>query len=92
MRQKIRNRLHISIDGADLTGATNPELYVRQGIVGLFRTYVPQILSPNEILVEIPYKDAMELHCGTCSLQLAWTDADGNPRASNPVDVSVGTF
>ena len=92
MLQKIKNTLHICVEGADLTGAKNPELYIRQGIVGMFRTYVPQILSSNEILVEIPYEDAMKLRPGTCALQLAWTDASGNPRASSPTNVSVGAF
>ena len=29
MRQKIENNLHIEVAGADLTGATKPELYPR---------------------------------------------------------------
>jgi hypothetical protein len=90
MRQKIKNTLHIDVEGADLTGATKPELYLRQGISGFFRSYTPEILSATEVLAEIPFDDAMQLRGGRVALQLAWTDANGNPMASDAAEVDVG--
>lgn len=91
MRQKIENNLHIDVEGADLTGVTKPEFYVKQGMRVFFQ-YVPEILSSTELLVTIPYEDAMRLTGTTCALQLAFTDADGNPRATEPAEVSVGVL
>lgn len=91
MRQKIENNLHIAVDGADLTGATKAELYLRQG-TGKFFQYTPEILSENEILVTIPFEDAAQLSPTTAMLQLAWTDADGNPVSTEPCSVDVGVL
>ena len=91
MRQKIENHLHITVEGADLTGATKAELYLRQGM-GRFYQYTPEILSESEILVTIPFEDAAQLSPTTAMLQLAWVDADGNRIATDPEVVSVGVL
>ena len=91
MQQRIKNKLHLTVEGADLTGATKLELYVKQGIRTFFQ-YEPEILSSAELLVTIPYEDAMRLMCSACQLQLAFTDANGNPQATEPKEVSVGVL
>lgn len=91
MRQKIENNLHIEVAGADLTGATKPELYLRQG-TGKFFQYTPQILSENEILLTVPYEDAMQLSPTGVSLQLVYVDANGKPVSTEPAAVDVGVL
>ena len=91
MQQRIENRLHLTVEGADLTGAKKPELYVKQGMRTFFQ-YEPEILSGSELLVTVPYEDAMQLSRTTCMLQLAFTDAEGNPVATEPEEVSVGAL
>ena len=91
MRQKITNKLHLAVEGADLTGATHLEVYVRQGLRTFFQ-YTPEVLSSAELLVTIPYEDAMRLMGSACQLQLAFTDANGNPQATEPKEVSVGVL
>lgn len=88
MREKIENRLKITCDDVDLTGATNIEFYVKQG--RFFRSYTPDVLSSSEMTVIIPFDDAMELRGGEAQLQFAFTDADGTPRASDVVIKDVG--
>ena len=80
MRKRIRNALHITCDDVDMTTVSDIEFYVRQ--IRFFRQYTPEVLSPREMLVEIPFEDAMELESGNVRLQFAFTDADGNPRAT----------
>jgi len=88
MKNKIQNQLHISCEDADLTTASNIEFYLRQGT--LFKQYSPTVVSDHEMLVVIPREDAMKLKYGTTELQFAFTDAGGNPRASEVERIPVG--
>lgn len=90
MRQRMENSLLIKVDGIDLTTASNIEFYIRQA--GSFFQYTPEVISPEEMLVAIPYEDAMKLTTGECRLQFALTDANGTPLATEVKTVSVGTL
>ena len=83
MRKRIGNKLSIICDDVDLTKATNIEFYVRQG--DLFSQYTPVVVSPSQMTVDIPFEDAMKLTDEDVKLQMAFTDGDGNPRASEIV-------
>lgn len=87
MREKIENRLKITCDSIDLTTLTNIEFYVRQA--HFFGCYVPSVISPSEMVVVIPLNDAKKLREGEAKLQFAYTDANGNPDASNVVSLKV---
>lgn len=87
MRQKIKNTVHISVDGIDLTTLTNIEFYVRQ--VNKFFQYTPQIIDASNMIVTIPKEDADELCCACVKLQFAFTDKDGNDDASEVVSVPM---
>ena len=89
MRERIRNELHIEVDGVDLTTVRNIEFYVRQGKC-FFRTYPAFVVSPSEMTVSIPFEDAMQLTSSMASLQFAFVDANGTPRASEPAAEPVG--
>ena len=88
MRDKIQNTLKISCSGIDLTAVSNIEFYVRQK--GFFGCYVPAVISPSEMAVIIPLQDAMKLEPGKASLQFAYKDENGTPRASGIVTRTVG--
>lgn len=90
MREKIRNTLTITCDSVDLTAVTNIEFYVRQA--KFFGCYTPTVVSPNAMVVVIPLEDAKKLRTGEVKLQFAFTDANGNPDATNVVTKTVGEF
>ena len=90
MRRKIQNGLMVSVEGADMEEASQIEFYVRQGPV--FFSYTPQVISSEELYVEIPFADAMQLETAPVQLQFAFVDGDGNPRASGIVELFVGDF
>lgn len=90
MREKIENRLKITCDSVDLTALTNIEFYVRQSY--FFGCYVPSVISAHEMLVIIPFEDARKLRGGKVELQFAFTDAYGNPDASEIVECKVDDF
>lgn len=87
MRQRMKNYLHIAVGGVDLTTASNIEFYIKQG--GLFLQYTPEVVSSGEMLVEIPYDDAMKLASGEVRVQFALTDENGTPRATDPKAIPV---
>lgn len=88
MRRRIENKLHIVCNDVDLTTLTNIEFYLKQG--GLFFQYVPEVISANEMLIDIPMEDAMMLRLAAVQVQFAFTDANGTPMASDIVDCAVG--
>ena len=90
MRQKIENNLYITCSNVDLTTVTNIEFYVRQ--LNFFGCYSPQVLSANEMLVVIPFEDACKLRKGTAEVQFAFVEANGTPRATDPMEVTVGNM
>ena len=90
MRKKIENRLKITCDDVDLTTITDVEFYVRQ--FNFFETYTPTVISTNEMIVIIPFEDAKKMREGDVKLQFAFTDSDGNPRASDVVEMNVDTL
>lgn len=52
--------------------------------------YVPTVVDETHLLVTIPFADAMQLDPGrSARLQLALTDADGNPQAADIVTQPV---
>lgn len=87
MRRRIQNSLKITCNGLDLTTVTDIEFYVRQP--GFFGMYIPSVVSASEMVVTIPLADAKKLAKGTVELQFAFTDAEGNPDASDIVKTEV---
>ena len=90
MRKKIKNTLKITCTDIDLTTLKNIEFYVRQ--LNFFGSYVPFVISANEMAVVIPFEDAKKLRNGNVELQFAFTDADGNHDASEIVNSTVGNL
>ena len=76
MRQKIENHLFIEVDGVDLNSCSGLEFYVKQD--HLFFQYIPEVKSASEMLVTVPYKDAIKLRRTPVQIQFAFTDANGN--------------
>lgn len=87
MIQKTRNALYIEVSGVDLMSCRNLEIYIKQS--GFFRQYTPEVISSSELLVVVPYEDAMLLYHSDVRIQLAFTDENGNPRATKPRRVTV---
>ena len=88
MREKIENRLTITIDGAlDLTKATALRIYLRQGYT--FREYAPDVVDASTLSVKIPYADAMALTNTAAQIQLACKTAEGEAIASEVLTVPV---
>lgn len=88
MRRNIENNLVIEVEGAALTGWSDPELYIRQGC--RFLQYTPSLVDDSHIAVTVPLEDARQLNSGPGQIQLAYTDANGVPRASEIEDIQVG--
>lgn len=87
MREKIENLLKITCEDIDLTTLTNIEFYVKQ--LRFFGCYTPIVISPTEMAVKIPLSDAKKLVTGDVKLQFAFTDENGNPDASEVIEVKV---
>lgn len=90
MREKIQNQLVIECTGIDLTTVTDIEFYVKQS--EFFGRYVPEVVSPSEMVVVIPFADARRLRAGEVQLQFAFVDENGVPRASENVTETVGVL
>lgn len=91
MKQKIKNQLYIEVPAkCELMKAKNIEFYVKQG--SNEKTYEPTVVSDTEMIVEIPYEDAMALNYGGVKLQFAYTDMYDNDHASEVLKTSVGEF
>lgn len=88
MRRNIENNLIIEVEGAALTGWSEPELYIRQGC--RFLQYTPSLVDDSHIAVTVPLGDARQLNSGPGQIQLAYTDANGVPQASEIEDIQVG--
>jgi hypothetical protein len=88
MREKIQNTLKIACKGLDLTTISNIEFYVTQ--TGFYGCYVPEVVSPTEMVVIVPFEDAKRLKRGKVELQFAFTDANGIPNAVDPIEEDVG--
>ena len=88
MKQKIKNALKIKCEDVDLETVSNIEFYLRQGKE--MRVYLPTVIDSHTMLVTIPYEDAMVLGVSPARMQFAFTDAEGNPRASEIVTRPVG--
>jgi hypothetical protein len=88
MDRRIRNTLSITCDDLDLTTISNIEFYVRQA--GLFFQYEPEVKSANEMVVVVPFADAMKLRLGDVQLQFAYTDSEGIPGKSEIREMPVG--
>ena len=87
MRQRIENKVLLTCTDVDLNSLSNLEVYIRQG--HLFFQYVPAVQSSTEMIVTIPYDDAMKLKNDKVKIQFAFTDADGNHDASVIKEASV---
>lgn len=87
MRQKIANKLTISVDGVDLTSLKKIEFYLRQAL--FFQTYTPTVVNSTTMVIEIPKVDADKLRHGNVDLQFAFTDAAGIDDASDVTTVGV---
>lgn len=87
MRQRIENELSVTVEGVDLTTVRDLVFWVRQSSV--FLEYVPEIADSGTMLVHIPKEDAMKLRSSDVEMQLAFTDGEGRPMASDIVRMSV---
>lgn len=87
MRQKIENNLIVEVEGVDLTTCSGLEFYVKQS--NLFFQYEPEVKDAGEMLVRIPFSDAMKLRRNPVQIQFAYTDKNGNPDASETVEIPV---
>lgn len=89
MRQKIRNKLRITVEGETMTAVTGIEFYIRQGT--FFWEGVPEVEDDHTLVVSVPKEAADRLTAGKwASLQFAYTDAVGVPQASEVLKVPVG--
>ena len=88
MRRNIENNLVIEVEGAALTGWSEPELYIRQGC--RFLQYTPSLVDDSHISVTVPWEEERQLNTGPGQIQLAYTDANGVPQASEIEDIQVG--
>jgi len=80
MIQKIKNTILINVTGQTFTTCTNFKVYVSQ--IDILKEYVPSVISNTQVSFVIPATDALLFREGSCKIQMAWTDADGNPRAT----------
>lgn len=89
MRQRIENKITIDVTGADdLTTVSNLVIWIYQPLAKL--EYTPMVVSAEQLLVTIPFEDAMKLRSeNTAEIQIAYTDADGNKKASDIVTIAV---
>lgn len=53
---------------------------------------MPDVVDANHMTVVIPFEDAMRLSQGKAKLQFAFVDANGNPQATDIIEVSVHDF
>ena len=88
--QKVKNTLSITVDGAEFLTARNIEFYVKQR--STFFQYTPEVISDTQIMVTIPYEDAMKLSDHDVYLQLAYTDQNGNVVVTEKKTYSVSVF
>lgn len=86
MREKIKNLLQIEVSGVDLTALQNIEFYIKQN--GNLLQYKPTVISASEMVVTVPFEDAMRLKEGAALLQFAFIE-NGTPRASDIERVNV---
>lgn len=90
MRKRIRNDLLITCEDIDLQTVSHIEFYVKQ--LAFFGKYTPEVLSAHEMVVRIPFEDAMRLRSGDVELQFAFADQDGVPMASEIERRKVSDF
>ena len=84
----MKNRLCVTCEDVDLTAVRGIEFYLKQQ--DFFRQYEPQVVSAHEMLVEVPLEDAKLLTKNSVLLQFAFTDPDGNTRATEIESIPVG--
>lgn len=87
MRQRIENYLFVGVEGVDLTTVKNLVFWVKQ--LSVFLEYSPEVVDSSTLMVHIPKEDAMKLWDSNAEMQLAFTDSDGRPMASDIVCMSV---
>ena len=87
IREKIQNQIKVTCEDVDLTKIADIEFYVKQ--LSFVGTYTPDVISEHEMVVTIPFEDAMRLMRGKAKLQFAFVDENGVPRASDPIEVDV---
>lgn len=87
IREKMRNTIKVNCTGIDLTTCSNIEFYMRQA--RFYGCYTPVVLSPTEMVVDIPCADAEKLTCAPIEMQFAFVDANGIPDASDVVAEEV---
>ena len=89
MRQKIQNRLRITVEGEAMTTVTDLEFYIRQGT--FFWEGPAEVEDDHTLIVTVPKETADRLVAGKwVQLQFAYTDAAGVPQASDVLKVPVG--
>lgn len=88
MRQRIQNKIRITVEGEAMTTVTAIEFYIKQG--NFFYQCTPEVVDDSTFLVTIPKEIAVALSTQKARLQFAYTDAAGDPQASDVLEVSVG--
>ena len=89
--QRIRNVLTITCQDVNFLSASNIEVYVKQD--GFFATYTPTVLDATTMAVSIPLADAKKLNAKHfVKVQFALTNTNGDPLASNVLELSVREF
>lgn len=89
--QRIRNNLTITCQDVNFLSASDIEVYVKQE--GFFAAYTPTVLDATSMLVSIPLADAKRLSARhTVKIQFALTNTNGDPLASNVIELSVREF
>lgn len=92
MLQKIQSNLLLTVknsDGSDVdfSKATNILFGLRQR-PSLYLEY-PGVWVDGQLLVAIPFEDAMKLAVTTTKVQLFWTSADGRKHSTAVSTISV---
>lgn len=88
MFQKVKNIVHVNVEGAKLTTLKNNKFYVKQGPLNF--EYVPTIINDEEMIVEIPKADADRLKfTEPVRLQFIGTDPSGLPVPVPVVETTV---
>lgn len=89
--QRIRNNLIITCNDVNFLSATSIEFYIRQD--DFFATYTPTVLDATTMAVSIPLADAKKLNAKhVVKVQFALTNTNGDPLASNVLELSVREF
>lgn len=90
LTQRIKNTFTINVEGANFTKAKDICIYIGQH--ELLLKYTAEVIDDNNILVTIPFGDAMKLKPHDVCIQLVFTDDNNNVNKAERQHVPVGAF